>query len=107
VLLSDGGQTVLHTKGRLVASSVTRFRLNEHRFELDGSAGAELRGQADRQADILEMLAYGPAFQAEMKDELGIDAGNLSRMCKSLEAAKKIERDGRGKPWRLAERDLF
>ena len=107
VVLSDGGQTVLHTKGRLVASSVKRFRLNEHRFELDGSAGAELRGKADRQADILEMLAEGPALQTELADELGIDAGNLSRMCKALEAAKKIEREGRGKPWRLAETDLF
>lgn len=107
VVLSDGGQTVLHTKGRLVASSVKRFRLNEHRFELDGSAGAELRGKADRQADILEMLAEGPALQTELADELGIDAGNLSRMCKALEAAMKIEREGRGKPWRLAERDLF
>ncbi len=107
VLLSDGGQTVLHTKGRLAASSVKRFRLNEHRFELDGSAGAELRGKADRQADILEMLSECPATQAEMADELAIDAGNLSRMCKALEAAKKIEREGRGKPWRLAERDLF
>ncbi len=107
VLLSDSGKTVLHTKGRLVASSVKRFQLNEHRFELDGSVSAEFRGKADRQADILEMLSEGPATQAEMADELGIDAGNLSRMCRVLEAAKKIVRDGRGKPWRLAERDLF
>jgi hypothetical protein len=107
VLLSEGGQTVLHTKGRLVASSVKRFRLNGHRFELDGSAGAELRGKADRQADILEMLAEGPATQVEMRDELGIDAGNLSRMCRALEAAKKIRRERRGAPWELVVGDLF
>lgn len=107
VLLSEGGQTVLHTKGRLVASSVKRFRLNGHRFEFDGSAGAELRGRADRQADILEMLAEGPATQVEMSAELGIDTGNLSRMCRALEAAKKIRRERRGAPWELSGEELF
>ena len=107
VLLSEGGQTVLHTKGRLVASSVKRFRLNGHQFEIDGSAGAELRGRADRQADILEMLAVGPATQVEMSADLGIDTGNLSRMCRALEAAKKIRRERRGAPWELSGEELF
>jgi hypothetical protein len=107
VLLSEGGQTVLHTKGRLVASSVKHFRLNGHQFEFDGSAGAELRGKADRQADILEMLAEGPATQVELSAELGIDTGNLSRMCKLLEAKKKIRRERRGAPWELSGEDLF
>ena len=107
VLVSDGGQTVLHTKGRLVPSSVKRFRLNEHRFELDDSVGAELRGKADRQADILGMLAQGPATQAEMANELRIDAGNLSRMCGALEADGRIKRERRGAPWMLADGDLF
>ncbi|MEK9646438.1 MAG: AAA family ATPase [Alphaproteobacteria bacterium] len=107
VLLNEGEHTVLHTKGRLVSSSVRRFRLNDHRFELYESAGAELRGKADRQADILEMLAEGPALQTEMADELGMDPGNLSRMCRTLAAGGKIKRDGRGKPWRLVEKDLF
>jgi hypothetical protein len=103
VLLGDGGQTVLHTKGRLVASSVKRFRFADNRFELDESPGAEFKGRADRKAEILEFLKEGPATQVEMADELGIEKGNLSKICKSLADHRRIVRDGRGKPWRLLE----
>jgi hypothetical protein len=103
VLLSGGGQTVLHTKGRLVASSVKRFRFADNRFELDESPGAEFKGRADRKAAVLELLKEGPATQAEIADELGVDKGNLSKICKSLAADRRIVRDGVGKPWRLAE----
>jgi len=107
VLINDGEQTVLHTKGRLVEASVKRFVLQEDRFVINDSAGAELRGKADRQADILEMLAEGAATQAEIRDELGFDAGNLSRMCKALEANRKITRQRRGAPWQLVEGSLI
>jgi hypothetical protein len=103
VLLGDGGQTVLHTKGRLVASSVKRFRFADNRFELDESPGAEFKGRADRKAEILEFLAEGAATQVEMADELGIEKGNLSKICKALADQRRIVRDGRGKPWRLLE----
>jgi RecA-family ATPase len=107
VLINDGEQTALHTKGRLVKASVKRFVLQEDRFVINDSAGAELRGKADRQADILEMLAEGAATQAEIRDELGFDAGNLSRMCKALEANRKITRQRRGAPWQLVEGSLI
>ena len=107
VLLQDNNQTDLHTKGRLVPANVKRFSLRGHVFECDESAGSEIRGTASRKADILDALEDGPMTQRELSDETGIDPGNLSRMCRSLEAEKKITRETRGKPWRLVENDLF
>jgi len=107
VLLQDNNQAVLHTKGRLVPANIKRFSLHGHVFECDDSAGAEIRGGSYRQADILDALQGGPLTQRELADETGIDPGNLSRMCRSLEAEKKITRETRGKPWNLVEKDLF
>jgi predicted Rossmann fold nucleotide-binding protein DprA/Smf involved in DNA uptake len=107
VLEGADGKTVLHTRGRMIQQQKDIFDLRGHRFELNDSAGAELRGKADRQADILEMLADSPATQAEIRDELGLDAGNLSKMCKALAQQNKIKRERRGSPWSIVESDLF
>ncbi len=107
VLLQENNQTVLHTKGRLISSNVKRFRFHNHVFELDETAGADLRGTANRQADILDALAKGATNQKELSNETGIDPGNLSRMCRNLEIANKIRREKSGAPWRLVADELF
>jgi len=73
--------------------------------ELNG-AGADLRGVADIQATILDLLKEGPATQQEICDELGLDKGNVSRYCRTLAQKGKIWRPRRGAPWSIAEGGL-
>ena len=105
VLQNDGDKAVLHTKGRLVAKSIKKFRLANHRFELVEPPSNELRGKADRQADILDLLKKRSATQAEIAAELDIDPGNLSKMCKGLKTSGLIHRDRPGSPWQIVDRE--
>ena len=101
VLTADKGRTVLHTRGRLVTTSKRIFELTGHVFREDTSPGAEFRGSADVQAQILDLLADGELRLVDIADELGVDKGNLSRLLRKLERAKRVVRDGTRGPWRL------
>ena len=53
------------------------------------------------QAQILDLLADGELRLVDIADELGVDKGNLSRLLRKLERAKRVVRDGTRGPWRL------
>ena len=106
VLDVESDRRVLHLRGRLCRPEKFYFQIDaDGLHELNG-AGADLRGVADIQATILDLLEEGPATQAEIGDELGLDKGNVSRYCRTLAEKGKIWRPRRGAPWSIAEGGL-
>ncbi|MDB9703750.1 AAA family ATPase [Rhodospirillales bacterium] len=107
VLDIDSDRRVLHLRGRLCKPEQFYFQIDaDGLHELNG-AGADLRGVADIQATIVDLLKEGPATQKEISDELGLDKGNVSRYCRTLSHKGKIWRVQRGMPWNLFEGDLL
>lgn len=92
VLESDGGKTVLHTRGRMVQQQRDIFDLRGHRFELNVEPGAILAGKADVQASILNFLGNGPATQKEIADALGLQQSHVSNYVKKLSAARLVKK---------------
>jgi hypothetical protein len=106
VLDVESDRRVLHLRGRLCRPEKFYFQIDaDGLHELNG-AGADLRGVADIQATILDLLKEEPATQQEICDELGLDKGNVSRYCRILLEKGKISRPRRGAPWRIAEGGL-
>ena len=103
VLLSDAGRTVVHTRGRMISTSKRIFDLRGHDFIEDTSPGAALIGKADVQAGILQLLADGPLSQRAIGEELGLEKGNVSRLMRKLEKARRVTRESLREPWRLQE----
>ncbi len=106
VLDVESDRRVLHLRGRLCRPEKFYFQIDaDGLHELNG-AGADLRGVADIQATILDLLKEEPATQQEICDELGLDKGNVSRYCRILLEKGKIWRPRRGAPWSIAEGGL-
>ena len=102
VLESDGGRSILHTRGRLITQQKDIFELHGNEFAICQNAGAELAGIADVQSKILDYLGTdGPATQTQIALELGLQKSNVSRYVKRLAAIGRVQGGGRNKPVEL------
>ncbi len=102
VLESDGGRSILHTRGRLITQQKDIFELHGNEFAICQNAGAELAGIADVQSKILDYLGTnGPATQTQIAMELGLQKSNVSRYVKRLAAKGRVQGGGRNKPVEL------
>jgi len=107
VLEQSKGQTKLHTKGRLISSSVKVLNFQEGRYQELTGASAEYEDKAPVQALVIKELEKGPMTQKELTEVLKKDKSQISNICSSLANDGIIYRSDRTKPWSLVEPNLL
>jgi len=105
VLTHSGGQTKLHTKGRLIYPSQKILSFDEGRYLERTGVGAEYEDKAPVQAEVLKTLEQEPMSLSNLVAALNKDKGQISHICSLLSNAGKIKRSNRNAPWSLVKTD--
>lgn len=106
ILRQSGGQTTLHTKGRLIYPSEKILTFENGRYTKRNGIGAEYEDKAPVQAMVLKALDSSPMTVSQLAAELGKDKGQISNVCSALSDDGKIIRANRASPWNLVEKDF-
>ncbi len=107
VLVQNGSQTALHTKGRLIYPSKKLLYFDGTGYSEKTSLAAEYEDKAPVQAQVLRSLEEGPKTSKQLVSELGKDKGQISHVCSSLSEARKITQSNRTAAWELVTQDLL
>ena len=107
ILEQSKGQTKLHTKGRLIFPSEKILNFEGGRYEERTGASAEYEDKAPVQALVIKELERAPMTVTELRDALGKDKSQISKICSSLATEGKISRTDRTEPWSLVETSLL
>ena len=105
LLVNSGGQTKLHTKGRLIYPSEKILSFEKGKYSERSEIGAEYEDKAPVQAMVLKALEDNPMTVSHLAALLGKDKGQISNVCSSLCDLRKITRAHLKAPWSLVNSD--